>query len=463
VLLGVHLAGFQLDDRGGALGVAATTEHDIRATTEDQCAVEEPDPHGLLGAAEESRRETPAGKRVKGLAKPLDRQPSSRGEHVVGDAESVGLVGPELHHGQEPRWRWHIERPNDECSARQGIGEPPEHQLAPVLLGRHPASAQHEPDAAPGRCEIGLVHLHGLSLGIEACSLGELLDSATQAAGQAGVDALAPSGVSQLLEQHATSRQLRTLLASKATPLSGARVGRMIADSEQPSVLVVVAHPDDVDFGAAGTVASWCSQGLDVHYCIVTDGDAGGFDRGVGRQEMAQIRRDEQRAAAKTLGVDDVTFLGFPDGRLEVTMELRRAISAEIRRVRPRRVLCQSPERNWARIPASHPDHMAAGEATLRAVYPDSRNPFAHPDLLDQGLEPHIVEELWIMAAPEADHAVDVSAFVDKKLEALRCHRSQLQDPDATEAMVRGWLAAAAERFGLEAGHLAEVFRVVTV
>lgn len=237
----------------------------------------------------------------------------------------------------------------------------------------------------------------------------------------------------------------------------------MIADSERPTVLVVVAHPDDVDFGAAGTVARWRSEGLPVHYCIVTDGDAGGFDRSVGRSAMARMRREEQRAAARALGVEDVVFLGFPDGRLEPTLEVRRAIAAEVRRVRPRRVLCQSPDRNWARLPASHPDHLAAGEATVRAVYPDARNPFAHPELLDAGLEPHSVEELWIMAAPGADHAVDVTDFVERKLEALRCHRSQLPDPAGTERMVRGWLGAAAEQAGLPSGHLAEVFRVVPV
>lgn len=237
----------------------------------------------------------------------------------------------------------------------------------------------------------------------------------------------------------------------------------MIADSERPTVLVVVAHPDDVDFGAAGTVARWRSEGLPVHYCIVTDGDAGGFDRSLARTEMARIRREEQQAAARTVGVEEVTFLGFPDGRLEVSMELRRAIAAEIRRVRPRRIVCQSPERNWARLPASHPDHLAAGEATVRAVYPDARNPFAHPDLLEAGLEPHSVEELWLMAAPGADRAVDVTDFVDTKLAALRCHRSQLPDPAGTERTVRNWLASAAQQAGLPEGRAAELFRVVTL
>ncbi len=143
------------------------------------------------------------------------------------------------------------------------------------------------------------------------------------------------------------------------------------ADVER--VLVVTAHPDDVDFGAAGTVATWTDAGYEVTYCIVTDGDAGGFDPDVPRSEIAGIRQAEQRAAAAEVGVTDVRFLGYPDGRLYVTHELRRDISRVIREVRPQRVVTQSPDRNYARIYASHPDHLATGEAVLCAVYPDAR------------------------------------------------------------------------------------------
>src|ERR1700694_328168 len=152
-------------------------------------------------------------------------------------------------------------------------------------------------------------------------------------------------------------------------------------------VLVVVAHPDDCDFGNAGTTAKWTDAGVTVTYCIVTDGDAGGSDRSITREEMARIRRIEQTAAPAEVGVSDLTFLGYPDGRLTPTIELRRDISRVIRQQQPQRVITQSPVRNFARIFASHPDHLAAGEATLCAVYPDARNPFAHRELLvEEGL-----------------------------------------------------------------------------
>lgn len=229
-------------------------------------------------------------------------------------------------------------------------------------------------------------------------------------------------------------------------------------------VLVVTAHPDDVDFGAGGTVATLTDLGIEVAYCIVTDGDAGGFDPAVGRGDMASVRRDEQRAAAKVLGVQDVAFLGYPDGRLVPSIELRRDITRQIRRVQPDRVLCQSPERLWDRLPASHPDHLAAGEAAVSAVYPDARNPFAHPELLAaEGLAEHTVAEIWLMAAaagPGTRH-VDVTDAAQRKLAALRCHASQLPDADQMEVHVRGWMGDTAAAAGLPRGRLAEAFQVV--
>ena len=230
-------------------------------------------------------------------------------------------------------------------------------------------------------------------------------------------------------------------------------------------VLVVVAHPDDCDFGCAATTARWTDAGIEVSYCIVTDGQAGGFDRSVPRESMGAIRRTEQTAAGAEVGVTDITFLGYTDGELTVTHALRRDISRVIRLKRPDRVVTQSPERNWARIGASHPDHMAAAEATICAVYPDSRNPFAHRELLEsEGLEPHTVRELWIMGVQErVNHWSDVTATADRKLAALRCHRSQITDWEALEERVRGWLRAAAQTAGLGEGSSAEGFqRVVT-
>jgi LmbE family N-acetylglucosaminyl deacetylase len=233
----------------------------------------------------------------------------------------------------------------------------------------------------------------------------------------------------------------------------------MLDDDEVQRALVIVAHPDDVDFGAAGTVATWTASGIEVAYCIVTDGDAGGFDPNVPRAEIPSIRRAEQTAAAKVVGVSDIAFLGYPDGRLLATLELRRDLAREIRRVRPQRVLCPSPERNWQRIFASHPDHLAAGEASMAAVYPDARNPFAHPELLEEDYEPWSVVEVWMMASPTRNRWVDITDSLPRKLDALRSHVSQHTDVDAKlEERMRDWSAMVAQEAGLPDGRLAEGF-----
>jgi LmbE family N-acetylglucosaminyl deacetylase len=211
-------------------------------------------------------------------------------------------------------------------------------------------------------------------------------------------------------------------------------------------------------------VASWVAEGTRVTYCIITDGDAGGFDPAVPRSEIPRIRREEQVAAAGILGVHDVRFLGYRDGELEVSHGLRRDISRVIRDVRPQRMLIQSPERNWARIPASHPDHLAAGEAAIFAIYPDARNPFAHPSLLaDEGLEAWTVHDVWVMGAPDPNHFVDVTDRVDAKLSALRAHDSQTAHMDDLDERIRGWMSMAAERAGLPSGRLAEAFLRSTI
>jgi LmbE family N-acetylglucosaminyl deacetylase len=233
----------------------------------------------------------------------------------------------------------------------------------------------------------------------------------------------------------------------------------MLNDDEVQRALVICAHPDDVDFGAAGTVATWTEAGVDIAYCIVTDGDAGGFDPSVPRAEIPGIRRTEQTAAAKAVGVSDLTFLGYPDGRLVTSLDLRRDLAREIRRVRPQRVVCPSPERNWQRIFASHPDHLAAGEAALAAVYPDARNPFAHPELLVDGYEPWTVLEVWMMAAPVRNRWVDITDVLPRKLDALCNHVSQHTDADGKlEARLRGWGALVAQEAALADGRLAEGF-----
>jgi LmbE family N-acetylglucosaminyl deacetylase len=239
-------------------------------------------------------------------------------------------------------------------------------------------------------------------------------------------------------------------------------IRRWAPDDGVTRVLVVTAHPDDVDFGAAGTVAAFTDSGLEVTYCVVTNGEAGGTDVTMPRQDMAALRRDEQRAAAAQVGVSDVRFLGYPDGRVGPTLDLRRDISRVIREVRPQRLITQSPERSWNRIAASHPDHLAVGEAAVCAFYPDSGNPFSHPELLHgEGLEPHAVDELWLMAAPLADVVVETTSTIDRKRAALLCHRSQIVDPAQLADMIGHWGSLTAQSAGLPEGTFAESFQVV--
>jgi LmbE family N-acetylglucosaminyl deacetylase len=228
-------------------------------------------------------------------------------------------------------------------------------------------------------------------------------------------------------------------------------------DQDVDSVLVVTAHPDDVDFSAAGSIANWTDAGIDVSYCICTSGEAGGSDRSMTRLAMADLREEEQRVAANVVGVNDVTFLRYPDGRLEPTLELRRDISRVIRRVRPQRVLTQSAERNSQHVYANHPDHLAAGAAALAAVYPDARNPFAHPELLDEGWEPWSVTEVYLMTAMNPDTFVDITDTVERKVKALRSHVSQ-PAPEGLDELIREWAAANAKLAGLPDGSLAEGF-----
>ena len=240
----------------------------------------------------------------------------------------------------------------------------------------------------------------------------------------------------------------------------------MLRPDQIERALVVTAHPDDVDFGAAGTVATLTDAGVAVTYCLVTSGEAGGSDRSVTRAEVAELRREEQTTAAKHVGVTELVWLGRPDGRVVADLDLRMAITRVIRQVRPQLVITQSPERVMDRIIGSHPDHLAAGEATFCAVYPDSRNPFAFPELLgDEGLEPWSVPEMWVMAfagAPGVE-PVDVTPNVERKIAALLSHESQHADPAAMADLVRSWMAANATASGLPEGSAAEVFRVITI
>jgi LmbE family N-acetylglucosaminyl deacetylase len=232
-------------------------------------------------------------------------------------------------------------------------------------------------------------------------------------------------------------------------------------DKDIARVLVVAAHPDDSDFGAAGTIAGWVDAGLSVTVLLCTHGEQGGFDEG-NREQMPAIREREQVAASGVLGVKDVRFLsGHRDGWLEPSWELQRQIVEVIRDVQPQRVLIQSPERWYNRLQASHPDHLAAGEAAIRAIYPASENRFAWPELVERGLKPWHVNEIWIMAHPEMTHAVDITDNFGRKVAALKAHASQTAHMSELETFLRSWGSGVAEVFGLGQGRLGECFHVM--
>jgi LmbE family N-acetylglucosaminyl deacetylase len=195
-------------------------------------------------------------------------------------------------------------------------------------------------------------------------------------------------------------------------------------------VLGVFAHPDDPEFGAGGSMAKLAMDGAEVVYVIVTDGSQGGEDPKQKDSELRAIRRREQRAAAKVLGVKKVEFLDHKDGHLSPDLKLRHDIVRMIRKHKPDLVITHFPGRVLeAPMGASHPDHLAVGEATMAAVYPDSRNPRAFRSLLKEGFEPHVVKEVWIPFWNMGDHFVDISKTLDAKFLALKKHRSQVAKP----------------------------------
>lgn len=215
-------------------------------------------------------------------------------------------------------------------------------------------------------------------------------------------------------------------------------------------VLVIVAHPDDIDFGTAGTVATLTDHGVDVVYGLVTSGQAG-EPADLSPTELAELREAEQSAAASIVGVSELHWLGFPDGAVVADLELRRAISRLIRIVKPDLVITQTPERNFERIYAAHPDHLATGEAVVSAVYPDARNAKSFPELLHEGHKPHAVSRVWLMAGPagSTNVHVDISANLERKITALMAHESQNGlRADVLPAMIREWAATNAEASG---------------
>ena len=203
--------------------------------------------------------------------------------------------------------------------------------------------------------------------------------------------------------------------------------------------LAVFAHPDDGEFGFAGTVAKLVREGTEMHYVCITDGSAGSNEPGVTRDQLRPIREREQRAAAEVLGVTKCHFLGFLDGTLELNMDLRKAMTRVVRGVRPDLIIGPDPSRLWngERTYINHRDHRIAGEAVLTVVMPDAPSRPQFPELLDEGLEPFEVPAVWL-SAEKGETVVDITDTIDFKLRALGCHESQLGAFPDWEDMIRG-------------------------
>ena len=221
-----------------------------------------------------------------------------------------------------------------------------------------------------------------------------------------------------------------------------------MADTEEPfrRGMVIMAHPDDAEWTCSGTVAKWCAEGWEVVYVLCTDGSKGSSDPEMTSEQLVKIREKEQRDAGEVLGLRDVVFLGYPDAYLEPTLELRKDIAREIRRYKPDVVITGSPARDVERgYYVSHPDHLAAGEAALAAIFPTARDRLTFPELLEEGLEPHEVREVWIAVGDNADNYVDVEAYMEIAIKALKAHVSQVDPENAGEWFQQGRIRTGAK------------------
>ena len=224
-------------------------------------------------------------------------------------------------------------------------------------------------------------------------------------------------------------------------------------------VLVVAAHPDDIEFSCAGAVARWVDEGADATFVLVTDGSTGTTDTDLMGERLADVRREETITAAKILGVTDVVFLGYRDGYVEPTLDLRRDVAREFRKARPDRLIAMDP----ATLPGgwfvNHPDHRAVGQATLDITITAGTTPGHFPELLDEGLEPwRGLKDIYIAGPGGGEHAEDITTTLDRKIEALKAHHSQVGEWPNLDEMIRGWTAVNGKEHGL--AH-AELFHVI--
>ena len=226
------------------------------------------------------------------------------------------------------------------------------------------------------------------------------------------------------------------------------------------SAMVIVAHPDDIEFTCAGTVARWTQAGARVSYVLVTSGDAGIDQPGMTRAAATQIREQEQREAAQIAGVHEVVFLREPDGLVQPTLELRKKLVREIRRFRPEVVMAGDPSSLWEGDNyINHPDHRAAAISALEAVFPAAGQPLVFPELAEEGLQPHKVRKVYVSKWDPTGLFVDIAETIEIKIAALRAHKSQMGDWDPTE-QIKAWDA---ERGKCQEMAYAECFRLFTL
>ncbi|MBN1994787.1 MAG: PIG-L family deacetylase [Anaerolineae bacterium] len=225
--------------------------------------------------------------------------------------------------------------------------------------------------------------------------------------------------------------------------------------------MVIVAHPDDPEFFCGGIIALWCKHGTEMSYLILTNGNKGSDDPEMTPEKLTAIRKKEQQAAADVLGVKQVIYFDERDGELQHTLGLRQRVVAEIRRHQPDVVITQDPSRYFFENRyINHADHRAAGEVTIDAVFPAARNRMYHPELLDLGLEPHTVKEVYLTGTERANLWVDISEVFDLKIKAIRCHVSQVRDPDNLYERIKE-RNTTLDQYGREV--LREEFRVMQI
>jgi LmbE family N-acetylglucosaminyl deacetylase len=211
-----------------------------------------------------------------------------------------------------------------------------------------------------------------------------------------------------------------------------------LTEADSKRIMVIMAHPDDPEFFSGGTIALWAREGAEIIYLILTNGNKGSDDPAMSPERLRQVRQTEQREAANLLGVKTIIFLDEPDGELQPTLQVRKKVVREIRRHRPHVVICPDPSAYYfGNTYVNHPDHRMAGQVALEAIFPAARNRMYHPDLLEEGLLPHAVREIYMVGTLEPDRWVDISQVMDLKIQAIRAHASQLADPQAAIERVR--------------------------